>query len=164
VSETATKVVIKTRTLTDTRTTSDSLAKTIRRIRSNTDTVSSSESVSGLHRVPRTATDTTSVSDAATRAAMTFHRIAISSTSISDDVSAAARVPVASFTYSPASGEEPLRVQFVDTSSNNPTGWLWDFGDGTTSREQNPLHIYAAGSWTISLTASNEAGSDTATV
>jgi PKD repeat protein len=35
---------------------------------------------------------------------------------------------------------------FVDKSSGPPTSWLWDFGDGQTSTEQNPGHTYAYGS------------------
>jgi len=35
-------------------------------------------------------------------------------------------------------------VQFTDLSTNSPTEWLWDFGDGTTSRLQNPTKIYTA--------------------
>jgi PKD repeat protein len=72
--------------------------------------------------------------------------------------------PTASFTAAPTSGVAPLAVQFTDTSSGTPTGWAWDFGDGTTSSAQNPSHTYtAAGTYTVTLTASNSAGSDTAT-
>lgn len=46
--------------------------------------------------------------------------------------------PVASFTTSSVSGITPLVVVFTDTSTGNPTAWLWDFGDGTTSTLQNP--------------------------
>jgi PKD repeat protein len=72
--------------------------------------------------------------------------------------------PTASFTAAPTSGTAPLAVQFTDTSSGTPTGWAWDFGDGTTSPAQNPSHTYtAAATYTVTLTASNSAGSDTAT-
>ena len=50
--------------------------------------------------------------------------------------------PVSSFTATPSSGPAPLSVQFDDTSSNNPTVWNWQFGDGTTSNQQNPSHNY----------------------
>lgn len=72
----------------------------------------------------------------------------------------AAVTPVASFTYTPSSGTAPLSVSFTDTSSNTPTSWSWDFGDGNTSTLQNPTHSFTtAGSSTVSLTASNAAGS-----
>ena len=51
--------------------------------------------------------------------------------------------------------------QFTDLSTNGPTGWAWDFGDGNTSGEQNPLHTYMeTGDYEVCLTASNSAGSD----
>ncbi len=53
-------------------------------------------------------------------------------------------------------------VQFTDTSTGGPTSWQWDFGDGATSTEQNPSHTYAnPGVYTVTLTVSNPAGSDT---
>jgi len=72
--------------------------------------------------------------------------------------------PVADFTGSPTSGDAPLTVSFTDQSSNNPTSWSWDFGDGATSTAQNPGHEYtAAGTYTVELTATNSYGSDTET-
>lgn len=82
------------------------------------------------------------------------------------DVSLAdsAIAPTASFTVNRTSGKRPLKVSFTDTSAGTPTSWLWRFGDGTTSTAQNPQHTYAArGSYTVSLTVSNAAGSSTVT-
>lgn len=36
-------------------------------------------------------------------------------------------------------------VEFLDETNGNPTNWLWTFGDGTTSTEQNPTHVYNEG-------------------
>lgn len=71
--------------------------------------------------------------------------------------------PVADFVGNPTSGYAPLGVQFTDLSSNNPTSWLWDFGDGIgTSTEKNPYYTYNdTGSFTVSMTATNAYGSDT---
>jgi len=72
--------------------------------------------------------------------------------------------PVADFTGTPVSGSAPLTVNFTDQSTNNPTSWNWDFGDGNGSTVPNPSHVYsAAGVYTVSLTATNAVGSDTAT-
>ena len=72
--------------------------------------------------------------------------------------------PTASFTAAPTSGSAPLAVQFTDTSSGSPTAWSWAFGDGAVSAQQNPAHTYAAaGTYTVTLTVGNSAGSDTAT-
>lgn len=72
--------------------------------------------------------------------------------------------PVASFTATPTTGNAPLMVQFTDTSSNYPTSWLWDFGDNSTSTEQNPIHNYnMKGNYTVKLTVSNSAGSNSVT-
>jgi PKD repeat protein len=71
--------------------------------------------------------------------------------------------PVAEFSGVPTSGDAPLTVQFSDTSANSPSSWLWDFGDGdsTNATVQNPVHTYAAaGNYTVNLTVTNSAGSD----
>lgn len=53
--------------------------------------------------------------------------------------------------------------RFVDQSTNQPLSWAWDFGDGNTSTEQNPIHAYTtAGTFNVCLTASNSTGSNTA--
>jgi PKD repeat protein len=53
-----------------------------------------------------------------------------------------------------------LQALFTDMSTGNPTAWTWDFGDGGSSSQQNPQHVYAqAGTFNVTLTASNSAGS-----
>jgi hypothetical protein len=53
-------------------------------------------------------------------------------------------------------------VAFTDASTNSPTQWLWDFGDGSTSEEQSPVHTYeASGEYEVCLTASNAGGENT---
>lgn len=60
----------------------------------------------------------------------------------------------ADFTENVTSGDAPLTVKFTDKSSGRPNSWLWDFGDGSTSSLQNPVHTYSsAGTYTVTLTA-----------
>ena len=55
-------------------------------------------------------------------------------------------------------------MTFTDTSTNTPTSWSWNFGDSSTSTVRNPSHTYTnAGSYTVALTATNVAGSNTRT-
>jgi PKD repeat protein len=71
------------------------------------------------------------------------------------------QTPAASFTASPASGTWPLTVQFTDTSTNSPTTWVWDFGDGSSSTIQNPSHTYSIfGTYTVSMVVTNQYGND----
>ena len=70
----------------------------------------------------------------------------------------------AGFTANPTSGMRPLTVAFSDASSGEVTGWSWNFGDGTTSTEQNPSHIYSRpGAYTVTLSVAGPGGDDTAT-
>lgn len=69
--------------------------------------------------------------------------------------------PVAAFSASVMQGGLPLVVQFTDLSTQAPTAWSWDFGDGGSSTLQHPQHTYTqAGSYQVSLLASNASGSD----
>jgi len=67
-------------------------------------------------------------------------------------------IPVANFSYTDnGSGG----YTFTDQSSNTPTTWLWDFGDGNTSTSQNPANQYTAdGTYFVCLTITNASGSD----
>ena len=50
-------------------------------------------------------------------------------------------------------------VAFTDLSANEPDSWLWNFGDGNTSTQQNPVHTYTnSGTYTVQLTATNSTG------
>jgi PKD repeat protein len=63
----------------------------------------------------------------------------------------------------PTAGYAPFTVSFTDQSDGAVQSWLWDFGDGETSTQQNPQHTYqAADTYTVTLTATGPGGSDTA--
>jgi PKD repeat protein len=74
--------------------------------------------------------------------------------------------PVADFSATPTSVNTGAPVQFTDLSTNTPTSWSWTFTGGTpaTSTAKNPSVTYAAaGTYAVSLTATNSAGSNTKT-
>jgi PKD repeat protein len=53
-------------------------------------------------------------------------------------------------------------VRFTDQSTDIAQTWDWDFGDGTGSQLQNPVHTYTnGGQYTVTLVVSNTIGSDT---
>ena len=61
------------------------------------------------------------------------------------------------FSATPTSGIPPLLVSFTGTSKGNPTEWSWDFGDGGTSTDRNPVHIYSQpGKYDVTLTVWNK--------
>jgi len=69
--------------------------------------------------------------------------------------------PTAEFIGNPTIGYEPLLVDFTDLSTDLPTSWSWHFGDGGTSTFKNPSYTYPnAGTYTVTLTATNAQGSD----
>ena len=54
------------------------------------------------------------------------------------------------------SGNPPLGVSLMDISTGNISSWLWDFGDGTTSTQAQPYHLYTDfGNYDVSLTATD---------
>ncbi len=55
--------------------------------------------------------------------------------------------------------EQGAIVEFFNETTNNAESFLWDFGDGATSTEPKPSHVYfASGTYTVTLTAINECG------
>jgi len=71
--------------------------------------------------------------------------------------------PTASFTYSPVEPTVGEDILFSDASSDPErqpiTAWIWDFGDGATSTEENPTHAYeTSGSYPVTLTVTDYEG------
>jgi PKD repeat protein len=64
------------------------------------------------------------------------------SRSISLNYQGSIAIASSSFSADVTSGVSPLTVSFTNTSTN-ATNYLWYFGDGTTSSEKNPVHIYS---------------------
>ena len=72
--------------------------------------------------------------------------------------------PIADFSAESTAGSAPLQVRFSDRSLNQPGSWFWQFGDGTSSTEQNPVHLYTIpGTFTVSLMVRNSGGAMTVT-
>jgi PKD repeat protein len=74
--------------------------------------------------------------------------------------------PVADFFTNTQSGTAPLVVSFSDLSEGSlPMNYFWEFGDGSTSSDQNPTHIYTGTSkYNVSLTVTNRYGTDKKTI
>jgi gliding motility-associated-like protein len=71
--------------------------------------------------------------------------------------------PKAAFKVSDSAGCYPFPVQFTDESIASPgtanTSWVWDFGDGTQSTQQNPVNTYNYdGTYTVSLKVVSDKG------
>ena len=65
------------------------------------------------------------------------------------------------FTFNPITGD-PLTVEFVNQSTGPIGSYLWDFSDGTTSSETNPIHTFpAGGDYNVSLTVTSSADGTT---
>ncbi len=98
---------------------------------------------SGTYSVTLTVTDDDGATDSTTQ------NVTIDSTNVA---------PISSFTYTIAD----LQVTFSDGSSDSDgsiVSWSWDFDDGNTSTEQNPVNNYATGgSYNVSLTVTDNQG------
>jgi gliding motility-associated-like protein len=67
-------------------------------------------------------------------------------------------IPVASFSFSPVPPQENTPTQFTNQSIG-AIRYLWHFGDGDSSTEINPRHLFiASGTYDVCLTATNAAG------
>jgi len=75
------------------------------------------------------------------------------------------QAPVAIITATPASGPAPLTVVFaasVNDTDGSIASYSWSFGDGGTSAEPNPTHLYAAGgTFSAMLEVTDNAGATT---
>ena len=75
--------------------------------------------------------------------------------------------PIANFTVTGQNCTGPCSVSFTDVSENTSVySWtyLWDFGDGSTSPERNPSHVYSkAGAFPVKFSLSGKYGSDSHT-
>jgi|TARA_R110000796_G_scaffold214583_1_gene330521 PKD repeat protein len=55
----------------------------------------------------------------------------------------------------------PVTINFNNTSQGDGLSYTWNFGDGQTSQQANPTHTFQAGVWEVTLTVTNDNGSDT---
>ena len=75
--------------------------------------------------------------------------------------------PATAFRFAPTGPIAGATVQFTDMSTGSPTSRAWNFGDAAsgasnTSALQNPTHVFsAAGTYTVTLSATNAGGSAT---
>ncbi|HEV2480149.1 MAG TPA: PKD domain-containing protein, partial [Puia sp.] len=70
--------------------------------------------------------------------------------------------PTPQFTSNLTLACAPASIQFIDKSNpgqGSITSWAWNFGDGSTSSQQNPAHTYSqTGYYNISLSVTNSGG------
>jgi|GEM_PF-5759118 len=70
-------------------------------------------------------------------------------------------LPLANFDYAVSASEDGWTVTFTNQSQGIENSYLWGFGDGNTSTEENPVHTYdEAGEYTVTLNVSNRCGED----
>jgi PKD repeat protein len=86
-------------------------------------------------------------------------------TSTTQGVSGTVSTIRAGFSTDRTSGSVPLTVSFTGSSSGSPDQLNWDFGDGTTSVEKNPVHTFRApGTYTVTLDAGRNGQASSKTV
>lgn len=100
---------------------------------------------------------------------LTIFRSGSASSSASHVISIAGVAPaqppvVAAFVFSPNAPATGQSIAFTDQSTGTPIFWQWNFGDGTTSTQQNPTHAYATpGSYAVTLVVANSISTSSAT-
>jgi PKD repeat protein len=100
---------------------------------------------------------------------LTISRPGSASATSSQQITVAAGTPAlpavnAGFTFAPNSPTAGQTIAFTDTSTGSPATWQWSFGDGTTSSQQNPSHVYTTpGSYAVTLTVTNAISTATVT-
>src|SRR5262249_7172405 len=69
-------------------------------------------------------------------------------------------VGIADLSADVTAGTAPLTVQFTDRSDvPAASAWEWNFGDGSTSTERNPVHTYLfGGQYDVRLRVTGQAG------
>lgn len=67
------------------------------------------------------------------------------------------------FSANPRSGTAPLSVDFTPQVNGSVAGYIWSFGDGASSNQTNPSHVYAAGTYPVSLMVTFTGGSSSST-
>ena len=112
----------------------------------------------GYYVVNITNTMSTDITSASVK--ISGSQLGIASQTDNYTVGAYSSSPVASFTSNVTAGVYPLPVQFNDTSSNVPTSWTWNYGDGSANDTiQNPTHTFiGAGIFTVTEGATNAIG------
>ena len=107
-----------------------------------TDSLSQSWSTTGVKTIHLTASNAWS-------SVQTEHSITINAPS----------APQANFTATPLTGPAPWQVRFSNTTSGTYSSSDWDFGDGGTSSDENPSHVYdTPGVYTVTLTVNGSMG------
>lgn len=67
--------------------------------------------------------------------------------------------PIAAFSSSVTTGQAPLSVSFFNQSVGDITGYNWNFGDGSSSADRNPVHVFSApGVYNVTLTVLGPGG------
>ena len=107
---------------------------------------------SGLYSVTLTVTDWSDRTATKTE----YHLIRVS------DPVTPAPTPVADFSANATVGAAPITVGFTDESSPSPYHRWWQFGDGGSSTDANPVHTFTkAGTYTVNLTVWTSLGTAT---
>ena len=71
--------------------------------------------------------------------------------------------PIANFTYSPTQPIAPCTINLTNTSSGNPTNFQWQLSNTTVTSKDAIMYVSQSGTYSVQLTVSNSAGSNSIT-